>query len=183
MWINLVILLRSCLIIKWYYLIVYLIISGAAYERGKRLLLNDSAIQAGEGNLVKLLAENEHDIPIIIESSCKNYLVRNQNNNENSLMKIRSHENINYDEYNEQMEQLSQKRRNQYLDRSLRAGSLTDITSSGSSSFTENNSNYFSKKVEDFNHEFYEYLSTPFYGYQRKTLDKIDFSNGKIIMS
>ena len=156
------------------------------------MLLNDSAIQVGEGNLEKLMktkiTDDGQDIPIIIESLTKNHLIRKQVANENNLMKIRSNENINYDKYNEHMDQIALQRRynnHQSCEKNMRAGSLSNLTSS-TSSITGNSSssaNYFSKKIDDFNHEFYEYLSTPFYGYQRKDLDKIDFSNGKTALT
>ncbi len=117
----------------------------------------------------------------MIESSNKEHLVRNQSSNENNLMRIRSTENINYDEYNQQMDQLSYQRRfnNREAFRGLRAGSLSNLDHTSDTSVSESGSNYFSKKVEKINMELYEYLSTPFYGYQKKTLDKVDFSNGK----
>lgn len=139
----------------------------------------------GEGNLLSLESEFEHDIPIMIESSTKDHLVRNQNPNENTLMKIRSTENINYDEYNQQMDQISYQRRfnnRDAFERKLRAGSLTNLNTSDSS-LSDNSgsggSNYFSKRVQKINLELYEYLSTPFYGYQRKATDQVDFSNGE----
>jgi len=95
-------------------------------------------------------------------------------------MKIRSNENINYNEYNEQMDHLAmQRRHNSNYERNLRSGgSLTNISSTTSSTAENYSPYYFTKKIDDFNHEFYEYISTPFYGYQRKNYDKVDFSNG-----
>ncbi len=155
---------------------------GAAYERGKRLLLNDSAIQAGEGDLAKLIASTGKDIPIIIESSTKAHLIRKETK-ENTLMKIRSNENINYNEYNEQMDHYAMQRRHNHIsnfEKNLRSGGSLSNLSSATTSMTENSSqHYFSKKF-DFNDEFYESISTPFYGYQRKNYAKADFSNGKL---
>lgn len=141
------------------------------------MLLNDASCQIGEGN-INILEEEKNSNSV--ESSMNTHLVRNQNTNEDNLMKIRSNENINYDEYNHQMDMISSKRRNMHqYDRNYHYGSLTDLNSSDISR-NESSSNYFNRKVDDFDLDFYEYMATPYYGYQRHNLDKIDFSNGKL---
>ena len=155
-----------------------IIVEGAVYERGKRLLVKDESVQAGDGNLL-----NEQNIPISFESSCKQHLVRVKNNsNDNSLIRIRSNENINYDEYNKQMDLVSGQQRHRAsncFDRNTCGGSLTNL----SASFVPNtNSNYFNRKIDTnttSTHELYEYTATPFYQYQLKNnKENKDFSNG-----
>lgn len=157
-----------------------IIVEGAAYERGKRLLVKDGSAQAGDGRLIS----GDREIEISVESSCKNHLIRSAFTDLNgSLMRIRSNENINYDEYNEQMNQHANRKRANInsFDRNTCGGSLTNLTNSFYS-LGENNSNYFIKKSDSLSSEsnldLYEYISTPFYQYQRKNLDNIDFSHG-----
>ena len=142
------------------------------------MLLNDTSCQIGEGNIVTLIEDHNSNS---VESSMNTHLVRNQNTNEDNLMRIRSNENINYDEYNHQMNVIASKRRNLHqYDRHAHSGSLTNLNSSNIST-NESSSNYFNRKVDEFDLDFYEYMKTPYYGYQRQNLDKIDFSNGMTI--
>jgi hypothetical protein len=175
-----------------------IIVEGAAYERGTRVLVRDASIQASmqaddntmkeNKNLYSKEKENKlraKSIPVIMvsqEEDDSNRLDTFETTHFTKYSKIltnkyKSSESVNYETYNQINDPSRRRKRNRFA-RNTGGGSLSNLCASlhPDEYFC---SDYFNRKKRDLQSSYldlYEYTSIPYYQYQRKNLKKCDFS-------
>lgn len=148
-----------------------IIVEGAAYERGTRVLVRDAAIQVGEVCFNKQFDEEDsgRQIPIKIDSAASNLT---------DSVKYRSSENINYEAANKHVNIQT----NLVSARSKSGGSLSNLSSIPLSIYSDDlEFNYFNKNLRKNMFESHlnllEYTSIPFYQYITRNVAMQDFCN------
>jgi hypothetical protein len=170
-----------------------IIVEGAAYERGHRVLVRDESTQVGDDNINNKMYSNENDnkvraksIPVIQISEKEDDFEKIQRldtierkdftkYSKTFTNKYKSSESVNHETYNHINN--PKKNRSRFV-RNTGGGSLSNlfVSSHPDEYFC---SEYFNRKRRDLHSshiDLYEYTSIPYYQYQRKNFKKCDFS-------
>lgn len=152
-----------------------IIVEGAAYERGRRVLVRDASIQVGECCLGASLDDYGKQIPIVrVDTGTSSNLT--------DSIKYRSSENINYETLNQHVNIKT----NLISNRSKSGGSLSNLSTSFplsvySDDHLDLNTYYFNKDLRNRMFESHlnllEYTSIPFYQYITRNVAMKDFTN------